>query len=537
MYIRKEKGITLIALVITIVVLIILAGISINLILGENGLFLKAQKAAQNYKDEAEKEEAKVGDLGAVIDNIVSNSEETLNGSWSQKNKVNKPKLSQTGLSPVTIDSNGICRTPKIENDDWYSYNGKNNNWANAITKDGSMWVWIPRFAYKITYNDESNKSKGGTIDVVFLQDISNKDYNGQDVTLETYVDEKGSKGAYIVHPAFEDGTENNFANGEWNTKIPGFWISKFEAGYVGMAGDESTAVDSNITYSTIYSRYQKENNTIDEDMEYNYYGKRNLETKIKYPIFQANRPSMNFISIGDAYDLCRDLQNATNVYGLNNVDSHLPKNSEWGAVAYLTDSKYGRSGKVVIGNNVSLNGENTIYAVTGYSGKEINEAKVITTLSNIENRKQEGSWITPQGQMASSTGNIYGIYDLSGGLWEYTAGYIEIEEKIENYAKNFKNQNNQYINKYEGSSSETKENFNEEKNQSRLGEAIWETYNINSARSWHNAVSLMVRDTGPFFNRGGSCETPGYYEDVFSFSRTAGYCSLEVGFRAVLIP
>ena len=38
------------------------------------------------------------------------------------------------------------------------------NKWANAITADGSMWVWIPRYAYKITYTDSTDKSKGGTI-------------------------------------------------------------------------------------------------------------------------------------------------------------------------------------------------------------------------------------------------------------------------------------------------------------------------------------------------------------------------------------
>ena len=35
------------------------------------------------------------------------------------------------------------------ENDpDWYDYNTQ--KWANVQTKDGSFWVWIPRFAYRI---------------------------------------------------------------------------------------------------------------------------------------------------------------------------------------------------------------------------------------------------------------------------------------------------------------------------------------------------------------------------------------------------
>ena len=39
---KNSKGITLVALVVTIIVLIILAGISINLVLGENGIITKA---------------------------------------------------------------------------------------------------------------------------------------------------------------------------------------------------------------------------------------------------------------------------------------------------------------------------------------------------------------------------------------------------------------------------------------------------------------------------------------------------------------
>ena len=50
------------------------------------------------------------------------------------------------------------------------------SKWANAMTKDGSMWVWIPRYAYKITYKS-SNKSEGGTIEIAFLKDTTNESF------------------------------------------------------------------------------------------------------------------------------------------------------------------------------------------------------------------------------------------------------------------------------------------------------------------------------------------------------------------------
>lgn len=56
----KERGITLIALIITIVILIILAGIGINLTIGENGIFTKAKESKNNYLIGANKEEKEI---------------------------------------------------------------------------------------------------------------------------------------------------------------------------------------------------------------------------------------------------------------------------------------------------------------------------------------------------------------------------------------------------------------------------------------------------------------------------------------------
>ena len=47
---KKCKGITLIALIITIIILLILAGVTINVLIGDNGLFSTAKKAADDYK-------------------------------------------------------------------------------------------------------------------------------------------------------------------------------------------------------------------------------------------------------------------------------------------------------------------------------------------------------------------------------------------------------------------------------------------------------------------------------------------------------
>ena len=95
-------------------------------------------------------------------------------------------------------------------------------------------------------------------------------------------------------------------------------------------------------------------------------------------------------------------------------------KNSEWGAVAYLTQSSYGRDGAEPNINNLNLNNKDGkwIYAVTGFAG--IGQSTVAeTNIVNVHGHKTE------TGVLASSTGNITGIYDLNGCIWEYVAAYV----------------------------------------------------------------------------------------------------------------
>lgn len=70
---KKEKGITLVALVITIVVLIILAGISISMMLGQGGLIQKSIDGANSYKDAAKNEDAQLNQVNTILNGILDN--------------------------------------------------------------------------------------------------------------------------------------------------------------------------------------------------------------------------------------------------------------------------------------------------------------------------------------------------------------------------------------------------------------------------------------------------------------------------------
>ena len=81
---RNSTGITLIALIITIIILLILAGISINIAIGENGIFNKTKQSVEKYREEAAKEKVqlalsdwetkKIGNINLNFENFLKES-------------------------------------------------------------------------------------------------------------------------------------------------------------------------------------------------------------------------------------------------------------------------------------------------------------------------------------------------------------------------------------------------------------------------------------------------------------------------------
>ncbi len=82
---NEEKGITLVAIVITIIILIILAGMTINLLMGENGIITKAYQAKEEYKEKSEEE----GMMLNILGEMGSGGTQKIIGIYSVKGKTN----------------------------------------------------------------------------------------------------------------------------------------------------------------------------------------------------------------------------------------------------------------------------------------------------------------------------------------------------------------------------------------------------------------------------------------------------------------
>ena len=206
-------------------------------------------------------------------------------------------------------------------------------------------------------------------------------------------------------------------------------------------------------------------------------------------------------------------------------------KNSEWGAVAYLTQSNYGRSGTEVSINNKDLNNLNSknIYAITGYEGT------------------------TANGTGASSTNNMSGVFDLNGCIWEYVAGYITNGNSyLSTYGSSFANAtanatgyqtlSTKYATVYPYNSSSDSDasnwtQYNSLKSSTYgYGDAILETSSEGSGRaSWNKDCSYFASSDLPFFIRGGYYGS-GSGAGTFAFCNYYGNSGSNDGFRAVLV-
>ena len=291
---KQKRGITLVSLVITIVIILILSGVAISISVDSNGIFSKAKEASNRWKQRTISEEQSILEILDEMEKIDI-----------KENIPNRPKLA-TGMTPIkftTPEKEGtedivgtvIETTPGDSN--WYNYGDK--RWANARTHDGSMWVWIPRYAYRI---DKSAKK----IEIVFLRGKSDNyfDENGNIQTAKrckSNIDIVDTSTGFTVHPAFTDESSSaiNYRNGGYDKELTGIWIAKFQAGLP----DESTAPKTT-SVSGMRDSY--------------------------YPVFQGQKYAYNYINISYCFKLSQAIAEEGNPYGLKDVDSHLIKNSEW---------------------------------------------------------------------------------------------------------------------------------------------------------------------------------------------------------------
>ena len=584
----KQNGITLIALVITIIVLLILAAVSIATLTGQNGILTRANDAKIETEIADEKEKVELSALASLAENlggeididklrtelgkyfqdgkydvqegvnedgtegyIVTITEndpngrkyfvdkngnvteyiereqgkpegtgginfnmsvgaievEFLEGTGYNIGTANEPLLDESTMIPIKYnEETSKWRATTKDDPDWYKYDETNRKWANVMLSDGtytvenvpkdrdleenelgSMFVWIPRYAYKIVYFDsqpdkesyiESNRED--TSKIVGYSDARGMvDKEGKvraDVTENITGIKVGDN--YRPHPVFE----SNVEQGGWGQRTTGIWVGKFET---------TTKPSTNGTNMIL-----------------------------------PNQTSQRDINVSTMFSRAQDIGRNLNM----TLDSHMMKNTEWGATAYLAESKYGRNGTEISVNQCSsyitgagrgATGENQIYNSTYNSSAITNE------------QRYDGSI----GVLSSTTGNIYGIYDMSGGAYEYVMGmYQDADGNIHigsssSYNSGFNgylNDGTQITNGVDLPEDRKYYNLYTVKNNSNIGDALYET------SGWNGDSANFVDSSSPFFVRGGNYNNSSF-AGVFDFYDSSGDSGGDGSFRVCL--
>lgn len=189
--------------------------------------------------------------------------------------------------------------------------------------------------------------------------------------------------------------------------------------------------------------------------------------------------------------------------------------------------------------------GVDSAYAVTGMTSSSIEAETRVVTQAQIDNVLNGTAlnandlylWNQVQGQNASTTGTIYGIYDLSGGINERTSSFVSSENaSLWRYGQAVIDsaENGAQIEANTGASSKYATAYNS----NIYGDAIKETTDLtagNNNSGWNNDYSILPEGGRVFFNRGGGWASA-LNAGIFAFDNNDGSNYCFGGFRSVLV-
>jgi len=359
-----------------------------------------------------------------------------------------------TDMLPVTIANDGVV-TYADTTTEWYNYTNK--NWANAVKLIAS-----PSKTYKT--GDTISEADIET----YLVWIPRYKYELWNVGVTDVTSSQVPKTIPITFESKDTAKSTGSTDGTYlthpaftfgNNELNGIWVSKFEV----------TGSTSAITS-------------------------------------KPNVTSLRNTTVGNFW-------NALKSYDTSDT-SHMMKNTEWGAVAYLSASIYGKNSEVYINNDNNY--------ITGCGGTTAREAST-TSCTN--------AYASVTSYPQSTTGNISGIFDMSGGTWEYMAAYRSGTVGSSGLTVDTINANSNYFDIYNSASTGTSYNYR------ILGDATGEMGPMSSHKSsWYQDYANFVNSSGPWFLRGGSCGATDY-AGVFYFNVYTGDASGYYGSRLVLVP
>ena len=392
------------------------------------------------------------------------------------KSGANAPVLA-SGMIPVYYSGGSWKKADSTNSNStyqWYDYDTQ--KWANAVViADEEVSIGTTARDYYM------NASVGTNIDetsilayYVWIPRYKYQLFNVDSTTMDPIE----------IQVEFEDGTptkSTGTSNGEWLThpaftlgtdELEGIWVGKFST-----TGDATT------------------------------------------PTIRPNLAALTNQNVSTQFTTSQKFGTTTYLTstGVSQVDAHMMKNIEWGAVAYLKQSKYGL-GTTDIGINNNSNYKTGCGSTAG---------SAYSTTCNAYN--------TTDGMLASTTGNITGVYDMSAAMGTYVMGVMKTSNgtaltySSSGFTTSTLPFNSKYVDQYEYGTTYSDQTAY---NRRILGDATGEV------ASWYDDSSAFVNSAiNSWFVRGFDDRGAPTVAGVFAFLRNNGEPYPFLAFRSVLAP
>ena len=382
---KKNKGITLVALVVTIVVLLILAGVSINLVLGNNGIIAKAKEA------ETKSAEASQNDL-IGMNELAQQLGEKINGSTGSGSGNGGAGGSGAGTK---VPAEATAETAPYFPDNTFTKKEGTID-TGLVIQDASgneyVWVVVPRTTavYKTT-------GLGKTT-------FTDADYTSIENDLKEYTKTYRGSTSYSDTWYADDKNEGWLSETEYKTLKNSMLKSVYENGgfYVGRyeAGIETTG--TNRTSNT------------DKNSDGKY-----IMPSIA-PVTNADAYPYTYVTRTQAQNLASNVNSGTKT-------SSLMFGVQWDLVLAFMHNKGNIADSTLTSNSTTIgNYKNNLWTIKNANAKYSTDyGSTFTACPNPFKKDADSKILLTTG--ADSSFSVQNIYDIAGNVYEWTLDYTSL--------------------------------------------------------------------------------------------------------------